>query len=447
MELPSYFTAYLQKIQPSRSSRELAIQLHKTLRARLGSSDDAVFQRWYTGDSFIYGSYIRNTALQPIKDVDICILLNHEVTEFTPEVVVRRLRRVLENLGYKDKVAYQHRSVRIDMSRTTLDVVPVVAVNGTEQPILIPDRKLKQWVETHPKGHIEKAKELNANSAKRYIPFVKIVKAWYRYQAKERRQIERPKPKGFTLEALVAQYQDADAPTYAEAFVNFLSNLVYNCGFAFDEGIFPDILDPGIPNQSLKLTFSEEEARLFGVIVRESLDQARIALGTENFSESAEAWRLIFGPQFPKAPETSKSAIDFEESLLDYTVEAELEDVNLLEIPKLQPLKLKVEISTSKDGKISQQYPSGSRALAKNMWLKFSIASTTVKAPYEIQWVVTNYGYEAREADDLGHLRVTSSDEPYIWEHTKYRGTHTMTCKILKSNFVVAQAVHKVSIR
>ena len=94
------------------------------------------------------------------------------------------------------------------------------------------------------------------------------MKAWYRYQ---RAGIERPKPKGFTLEALVAQYQDADAPTYAERFVNFLDNLWKDCGPSLEKGIFPSVPDPGIPGENLRLRFTEDEAKEFAEVVKASL--------------------------------------------------------------------------------------------------------------------------------------------------------------------------------
>ena len=68
MEIPSYFHRYLKEIQPHLASRTRAKQLHKTLRERL--EKDGSFQDWHV-DSFLYGSYIRNTALNPIKDVDV----------------------------------------------------------------------------------------------------------------------------------------------------------------------------------------------------------------------------------------------------------------------------------------------------------------------------------------------------------------------------------------
>jgi len=157
-------------------------------------------------------------------------------------------------------------------------------------------------VPTHPKGHLAAATRLNVASGGRYIPFVKIVKAWYRYQMKELRGVERPKPKGFTLEALVARYQDADAPSYAEAFVNFLANLYHATGSALARGEFPDVPDPGLPGETVKVRLTPAEVKAFGTLVAETLSAARVALAEEGRAASATAWRAILGPKFPVAP-------------------------------------------------------------------------------------------------------------------------------------------------
>lgn len=453
MEIPSYFAKYLQKIQPSRASRERAIQLHTTLRNRLKNSEDAIFASWYS-DSFLYGSYIRNTAIHPIKDVDVCLLLTLEIEDYTPEQVVRRLKKVLEDLGYRAKTAYQRRSIRIDMSQTTLDVVPVVAIESESEVLHIPDRVLKDWIYTHPKAHINAATRINKECGERYIPFVKIVKAWYRYQAKEKRNIERPKPKGFTLETLVANYQDPDAPTYAEAFINFLQNLLDSCGSEFKCGIFPKVPDPGLPNEYLKVTFEPDEVLLFAEIIEESLSLAKQALLAETYGESATLWREIFGSCFPDAPAASKSlrannvTENEEESVFNPLIETEISEVDLPDLPEpTRKLKLKAELSQSCRGKIYQQYPSESRALVKGTWIRFSVASTTVSPPYDIKWTVENHGKEAYEANDLGHWGITDWHEPYNWEHTLYRGSHYMICEIIKSGIVVARTKHRVNIR
>ncbi len=440
MEIPSYFRRYLTAIQPTRASRERAIQLHQTLTERL--SEDKPFQDWYDG-TFLYGSYRRNTAVQPIKDVDVCVLLKIDRDAHAPEAVVRRLRAVLDRNGYKDKTALQRRSVRIDMSGTTLDVVPVVEDGGKDEPLWIPDRSLKEWVTTHPKGHIAEATRLNKEGNKRYIPFVKLVKAWYRYQL---RDVERPKPKGFTLEALVAHYQDADAPSYAEAFVNFLTKLDEDCGDDLARGIFPEIPDPGLPDEVVKVSFTSDEAKRFGEVVRASLNEAKAALDIEGVKASAEAWNGIFGPKFPTVPaattKAAQEAVDQDED--DGALDEEIAEVELPSLLRLGQLQIQAHLAASENGPFRERYPSGGWPLPKNMWLRFSIVQTDVLQPYEIRWIVKNHGREAQAAADLGHTAVGVRTRV---ERTAYRGSHTMTCELRRHGVLLAQAKHTVNIR
>ncbi len=439
MEIPSYFRRYLRNIQPTIPNRERAISLHTTLQNSLQA--DEPFQDWYSG-TFLYGSYHRNTAIQPIKDVDICVVLDINHKEHTPESVVRRLRRVVERNGYDGKTSLQRRSVRIDMSGTTLDVVPVVAVNGLDKALLIPDRTLTEWVKTHPKEHLAAASRLNDESNKRYIPFVKIVKAWYRYKCDG---VERPKPKGFTLEALVAQYQDADAPTYAERFVNFLDNLWLACGHSLEIGIFPTVPDPGIPGENLRLRFTEDEVKEFADIVKTTLVDAKTALSLDGtYKEAATAWQAIFGPKFPVEPERAIATMsEVADAGDDPEFEQEVADIDLPKPRQFGNLKLTASVGVQNGGTM-QNYPSGSRALTKNMYIRFSVADTPIREPYTIRWTVKNSGKEAEHVGDMGHVTEGGLTRG---EHTRYRGTHTMTCELLRDDTILARAKHVVTIK
>jgi len=451
VDIPSYFRRYLRAIQPTRASRERAVQLHKTLRDRLAT--DTHFQDWYDS-SFLYGSYRRNTAVQPIKDVDVCVVLGINTSEHKPEAVVQRLRRVLERNGYEDKTALQRRSVRIDLSGTTLDVVPVVAQDGDDKPLWIPDRALTRWVETHPKGHLAATTALNKDSNDRYVPFVKIVKAWYRHQAHTLRGVERPKPKGFTLEALVAQYQDPDAPGYAEAFVTFLSNVWDACGADLARGVFPAVPDFGHPGQTIALRMTPTEARAFGAIIQDSLAKARTARETEGVAASAVAWQEIFGPKFPvqaaittttTTMSAGKAAVleSEDDAEGDAEGDAEVARIDLPAPTRLGTLKIAAALAHTQGGTIQRNHPNDGRALPKDKWLRFSVARTSVAQPYDVHWIVTNHGHEAREARDLRHERTGT----VIWESTSYRGSHTMACELRREGLVLARATHIVNIR
>ncbi|WHY60384.1 nucleotidyltransferase [Cytobacillus firmus] len=62
--------------------------------------------------------------------------------------------------------------------------------------------------------------------------------------------------------------------------------------------------------------------------------------------------------------------------------------------------------------------------------------------PYtKVEWIVHNYGDEAE--GDLYHKKEGRT----VVEHTKYRGNHTMTCKVYEGGRVLAQKVIPVNIR
>jgi len=279
---------------------------------------------------------------------------------------------------------------------------------------------------------------------------VKIVKAWYRYQACELRKVELPKPKGFTLEALVAQYQDSDAPTYANAFVAFLTNLYTACGSSLSRGIFPEVSDPGVPGQTLKVRFSPDEAKLFGSIAEGALDKARIASQIDNDAESAIAWQSIFGPKFPSPPSaklvtTSKAEAIALSEADDDTLDDEISDVEFVEAQRAGKVKIVAGLALKEHGTIQRNYPNDGWALGKGMWLKFSMDWTDVRQPYEIRWTVQNHGREAGEANDLGH--VSNGTSLIKWEHTKYRGSHWMICELHRNGVVLASTKHIVNIK
>lgn len=108
-------------------------------------------------------------------------------------------------------------------------------------------------------------------------------------------------------------------------------------------------------------------------------------------------------------------------------------------------LKINAQIAKFKGGPFTQYYPSGSRVLPKNTWLKFAIAKTSVPEPYQVRWIVQNFGDEAREANDMGH--VSDSTGKTNWERTAYKGQHKMICELSRDGRVVARASHLVNIK
>lgn len=59
----------------------------------------------------------------------------------------------------------------------------------------------------------------------------------------------------------------------------------------------------------------------------------------------------------------------------------------------------------------------------------------------KVEWIVHNYGDEAE--GDTYHKKEGKS----VVETTKYRGDHTMTCRVYEGERIVAQEVILVSVR
>ena len=70
-------------------------------------------------------------------------------------------------------------------------------------------------------------------------------------------------------------------------------------------GQFPNVPDPGVPGECIKVTFSEDEAKLFAEIVEESLVIALRTSAAGTIGKSATLWCNVFGNCFPGAPAES----------------------------------------------------------------------------------------------------------------------------------------------
>ena len=294
-KLDSLFEKFLSNINPNADAVAYAIEAHWPVREFLENDKD--FGQYFV-DSFLYGSYKRHTAVGSIKDVDIVILTNFDpdCDEHTPDKVLRKLKSALaKHYGNPENPEYQRRSIRINQPlpnrkdcEMTLDIIPAIAVNGDEKPLRVPDRETKDWIWSHPKAHITHSSELNRdeNSEGRFIPLVKILKWWWKYQCTViQPKVERPKPKGFWIEVLTGENLDTSQHFYADHFIAVLENISTKySGF----GRVPDLRDPGLQGEYVNTNMTLEEFSVFLQAVTESLELAKQARDETNDLESSK---------------------------------------------------------------------------------------------------------------------------------------------------------------
>jgi hypothetical protein len=320
MKLPSYFKDFLAEIEPSPSYKEDQQAGHKTLRKRLASDDDFSVVHVNT---FLQGSYKRNTAIHPGKDVDIVVVTSIDPDATTPAAANARLEKCLRK--YYDKVTPQNRSFCVTLSYVTMDVVLATSRHLEEatamlesmrhtdalenttgwagHPLLIPDRDLGQWVETDPKRQLEWTTALNGECGGYFVPLVKMVK-WWRKEA-----YDKPKyPKGYVLERLVGECVDKTKRDHAEGFVELLTNVQVNYASYAKLGLVPHLSDPGVPTHNVAHRLSAEDFKAFIANIDAVLPIARAAIEEGDIEKSASLWRDIFGTKFPAASAAAKAS-------------------------------------------------------------------------------------------------------------------------------------------
>ena len=92
MEMTSYFQGLLRRIEPDAKYVSSAKAAHETLRKQLQTDEDVGQAHM---DTFLSGSYRRETAINEIKDVDVICVLDLDTGFTEPEVPLWWLYEVL----------------------------------------------------------------------------------------------------------------------------------------------------------------------------------------------------------------------------------------------------------------------------------------------------------------------------------------------------------------
>lgn len=435
-KLTKHFGKFLSTIEPDAERVSSVAEAHNTLRDHLKQDAELA---WPIEDSYLSGSYARDTAIDPVKDVDIILLLKGvEVSasrnEPAPRPILRDIKRVIDDFYDEVDLEQQRRSIRVELPEDSIrmDIVPAVPVVAGDDGIFVPDYEQKCWVKSNPKAHVERKTRLNATNG-RFVPLAKMAKWWRDQQiAKSKR------PKSFLLECILAEHY-VSADSVAETFVATMKAIQAAYRPERTLNLVPRVTDPGISSNNLSesCSWSLESFLAFMDAVDAAVTIAEPALTMER-DAAIKQWRKLFKEAFPDTVEESATGKAMAQSsgtmpsapsqrrALPYTV------------------SVSARLAMSKDGELRENYPSDGRKLAKNIWIRFQVLNTNTPGKYTIRWVVSNHGKESREAGDPGHA---SNGSHINWEHTKYRGHHFMDCEILKDGVVVARRRHIVNIR
>lgn len=347
MEIPTYFSDFLQKTGPTPRQKEVMVREHNALRERLMA--DPTLKPLLLA-TFIQGSQRRFTANSGSKehpcDVDVVAVTNMPRNSFTAAHAHSVFRPFLER-HYPGRYEPQERSWCITVDdEVTIDLVPTsepeslalreavllrslrdwdaepgvplgraLGVHSlTEavlqdakrdrdfdksEPLWIPDRTLKVWEKTHPLYLIGWTARRNEATSGHFIHVVRVVKWW-------RREMEPlPKyPKGYPLEHLVGECCPGGIKSVAVGVAESLAEIERRYAPFAAHRATPFLPARGVvdPEVDVMRRVSGDDFAGFHTKVANAALLAHRALHAGTIRESAELWGQLLGPAFPPPP-------------------------------------------------------------------------------------------------------------------------------------------------
>lgn len=240
-DLNSKLREHARQLSPNADEQALISKVYQSINDFVGAAN-----------CIQIGSYPRFTAITPIHDLDVLLILGQwSDNSHSPETTLRTLYNQLKS-GYKNptslniRVSLQTHSVTVEYSSgvnvvLSVDIVPAYSYSQNDygQPTYKVPEVIKQknhdkrhaaewdptddqgWIHSDPRGYISLAAEVGANSDFRKA--VKIAKDW-KNQLKA--ADENLKLKSFHLEQIITQmFQEDELLDLADAVFNFFVDL------------------------------------------------------------------------------------------------------------------------------------------------------------------------------------------------------------------------------
>jgi hypothetical protein len=273
-----------------RQNLEITDLQERTVSTRQQNVREAVVRDLTVLDSFLTGSYRRNTMIAPLSeaDIDIFVVLSSEY--YQPDgqaALLDRVKRVLQKTYPKTPdISRNGQAVTITFTDFKVDVVP--AFNRQGGGYLIPDSVLRQWIATDPKKHVEIWSGANRVHDGNLVPLIKMLKGWNKQHSALLRS--------FHLEVLILQILNNVT----------ISNFPSGVRYVFDKAqvqVFAGAYDPAGYGANVGAYLNTQE-KLKAVLSRlqtayqRAVDAERLT-SVGRVQQAYEKWRLVFGDYFP----------------------------------------------------------------------------------------------------------------------------------------------------
>lgn len=168
-----------------KSNLEITNLQTEVVSTRQKNVRDVVSKRITVLDSFLTGSYARNTLIAPLveADIDICVILEpkyfkqYDGINGGPAGLLDFVKNTLrETYTRTPDISRNGQAVTIRFDDFMVDVVPSFHRQGGGY--LIPNAITQNWIGTNPEEHVRIFSEANATHKGMLVPLIKMIKAW-----------------------------------------------------------------------------------------------------------------------------------------------------------------------------------------------------------------------------------------------------------------------------
>src|SRR3989338_6057673 len=168
------FEKFRSKIEPTENEKGAISASHNRMREILKNSTEISVV-----DSFLTGSYARQTMIRPLKDVDFLVQMNYGAHEKDNSIqLLHKVRRVLSKAYPATSITISLPCVKVQFHYCHFEMVPAFAIKGNEDLFEIPANTGIGWQQTYPKIPDKWMTQENKKSEGLFIPTIKILKRW-----------------------------------------------------------------------------------------------------------------------------------------------------------------------------------------------------------------------------------------------------------------------------
>lgn len=233
-------------------------------------------------DVFLNGSYVRDTIIRPLDDIDIFAVIdksdyNDHGERPNPQTTLTAFKEFLNSIpDYTNKVSQSRPCITLTLNKLQIDVLPALREFGM---LYIPNEKLDGWIFTNPKTHTANLESVNTLRGGMVKNVVKAVKSW-------KRQNEYKIPSFHVEEIAINIFNAYSFNEYEEGIRLWFSYAKYHI------------------NKERFNTEKQYNTTLDAINnVAENLNDAKSKKDNKNESAAIKIWHDIFGKDFPTISE------------------------------------------------------------------------------------------------------------------------------------------------